>query len=52
MHLYVAHAICHGLYVMCEGLPVTQRVCLSQAITAIMIHACHNDITIINVMEM
>ena len=36
--------ICHGLYVMCEGQPVMQRICLSQATTVIMTHACHNDI--------
>ena len=29
----------HGLYVMCERLPVMQRVCLSHATTAIMTHA-------------
>ena len=34
----------HGLYVMCEGLPVMQRVCLSCAMTAIMTHVCHNDV--------
>ena len=31
--------ICHGLYVMHEGLPVVQRVCLSCAMTAIMTNA-------------
>ena len=33
-----------GLYAMCKGLPVIQRVCLSCAMTAIMIHMCHNDV--------
>ena len=33
-----------GLYVMHEGLPVTQRVCLSCATTAIVTHMCCNDI--------
>ena len=42
MHLCHAH---HGLYVMHEGLPVMQRVCLSHAMTAIMTHACCNDVT-------
>ena len=37
---------CHGLYVMCEGLPVTQRACLSCTTTAIVIVACHNDVMI------
>ena len=36
----------HGLYVMQIGLPVMQRVCLSHAMTEIMIHVCHNDVTI------
>ena len=45
----------HGLYVMYEGLPVMQRVCLSHAMTAIMIHVCCDDVTsehddVINVM--
>ena len=29
-----------------NGLPVMQRVCLSHAMTAIVIHACHNDIMV------
>ena len=36
----------HGLYVMHEGLPVVQKVCLSCAMTAIMIHVHHNDVMI------
>ena len=38
--------ICHGLYVMHEGLSVMQRVCLSCATTAIVSCTSHNDVMI------
>ena len=40
-HAFKLH---EGLPVICEGPPVMQRVCLSCAMTAIVIHACHNDV--------
>ena len=36
----------NGLYVMHKGQPVAERVCLSCAMTTIMIHTCHNDVMI------
>ena len=36
--------ICDGLYAMHEWLPVMQRVCLSCAMTTIVIHTCYNDV--------
>ena len=44
--LDMSHAFrsCKGLPVIFECLPVMQRVCLPDAMTAIVIHTCHNDV--------
>ena len=46
---------CNGLYAMHEGLPVMQRVCLSHAMTAIVIHMqlqrCHDANVMISSMQ-